>query len=719
LVRLKKEDKREYSKKDKKAKGGEKMKKSIFITFFSLSILLCFLYGFQRQQETIEPLEHEVTVELVVVEVFVTDKEGNFIDSLTKNDFEIFEDGKRVEIQYFAVVSPEKEFLVEEIPEEVQEAKIPIVPQKMKLVILFDNLNTYRFFLISQWPQIVEMFKALSGKVEETMVIELNREYGMRIIQPFTSDQSLLAEKISEFEVDIWREFEEHYLRSQMETLEKERRLSLMDRFIGHPEYLMYAFGQEARYLRRLRLGDSFSAFLAAVNYIRRFEGVKSVLMVSDGFHLEERGTGVVRIFDPFKVFGGKKIFEQREAFDEFIKLINEERLIFYAVSPKGLREFFSVNAPGYIPGRGVFSDEMEQWKKEIYSLQEIADKTGGLYLAGQKKFEDFIKEMGRDLTHFYDISYSPLKKRKKGYHKIEVRVKKPGLKVRHKKSYSDFTEAELEKKNLASAFLSPSFFKDIAFSCKTDFIALKGGYPQFWIRLDIPLDQFKKNQYVTPPDETALLFGINEWSENRVHTGGRMVGIKKAVEEDIDSLYRAFITSIVKIKPGDYETRIILRESGDRIGGWEDTIKIPNIKKWRSLSLINSIFGFVKEMEEENINRFSFSIGDGSLLLSRYKLYPFVENVFKIESETAIFLQIYNPEKLRDVILQYSLIGEENTTLNLSSEKIESHFDKDSKILNEVYLLDFQKIPPADYQLKIESSDGQIEKTVEIKVVS
>jgi len=369
--------------------------------------------------------------------------------------------------------------------------------------------------------------------------------------------------------------------------------------------------------------------------------------------------------------------------------------------------------------GGGIFKDEMKQWSKDIYSLQEIADKTGGLYLTGQKKYEDFIKEMGRDLTHFYDISYSPSKKRKKGYHKIEIRVKKPGLKVRYKKGYSDFTEAELEKKNLASAFLSPSLFRDIDFSCNIDFIALNRAYPQFWIRLNIPLDQFRKDQYVNYPEEMALLFGINEWSENRVHTGGRMVGIKEGVEEGLDSLYRAFITSIVKIRPGDYETRIILRESEDRIGGWEDTIRIPDIKEYSSLILLNSIFGFLKKEEKENKIPFSFSIGDGSLLLSQYRLYPFVENVFKEGYKIALFLQAYNPKKIKDLAFQYSLVDSENTRLNLPSEKIESHFDKDSKILNEVYLLDFKYFPPGDYQLYIKSSDGQVEQAAEIKVVS
>lgn len=81
--------------------------------------LVCLLHGFQKQEKTKKPLEHEVLVELVVVEVFVTDKEGNFIDNLTEDDFKIYEDGKKVEIYYFDIVlsfSGEKGILINRKP---------------------------------------------------------------------------------------------------------------------------------------------------------------------------------------------------------------------------------------------------------------------------------------------------------------------------------------------------------------------------------------------------------------------------------------------------------------------------------------------------------------------------------------------------------------------------------------------------------------------------
>jgi len=273
------------------------MKRNIVLVFFIVSISFCLLYAFQKQQE---PLEHEVTVELVVVEVFVTDKKGNFVGDLTKDDFEIYEDGKKVEIQYFAVVIPEKEIRKEEAIAEIEKRKEPQRPEEMKLVILFDNLNTNRWYLNSQWPQIQEMFKALSGNVEETMIMELNRRSGARIIQPFTSDQNLLSDVFSRFKVDMWKDFEKEVLKDQRIELAKEAQLPQQDRIIPNPEFIMMSLRKEEMYFRRQRLGDSLSAFLAAVNQIRRFDGIKSVLLVSDGFPVGGRGD-FVKIFDPFR----------------------------------------------------------------------------------------------------------------------------------------------------------------------------------------------------------------------------------------------------------------------------------------------------------------------------------------------------------------------------------------------------------------------------------
>ena len=225
------------------------MKKNTFTFFMALFFLFCLLHGFQRQKKAQKPLEHEVLVELVVVEVFVTDKEGNFVDNLTKENFEIYEDGKKVEIYYFDIEKPKKEIIKEEFEEKTVKVKKPLPPQKMKLAILFDDINTNRIYLNRQWPKIEEMFKALSDKVEETMIMELNRELGMRVIQPFTSDSDLLASKISELKFDLWQDIERDIRKREIETLEVEAAIPVEDRFHGNIEYVIRCLREEERFL--------------------------------------------------------------------------------------------------------------------------------------------------------------------------------------------------------------------------------------------------------------------------------------------------------------------------------------------------------------------------------------------------------------------------------------------------------------------------------------
>jgi len=710
----------------------KKLKKRIFVPFLSIWVLFLALYGFQSPQKQLKPLEHKVIVELVIVEVFVTDKEGNFVDNLAKDDFEIYEDGKQVKIQYFAVVKPEKEIPKEIVYEKIIETELPHRPKKMKLVILLDSINTNRIYLTRHWPQIQKMLKALFDKVEEIMIMDLSRSSGARVIQPFTSDKNLLSGIISEYLGDLWIDIERKFTDRQIEELEIEKmKQDQIERIISNPDDLINAFKEEEKYFRRLRLADSFSALLAAVNYIRRFEGIKSVLLISDGFHLDREmvvGSGgasesFVKIFDPFKLFGGKKYFEHHEAFERFLELINEEMIIFYGFSPKGIKPGFyeadSVIWKNMQDTESIFKEERKQWSKERYSVEKIAEATGGLYLDGEKKYENIVKEVGRDLTHFYDISYTPPQiARKAGYHKINVKVKRPGLIVRYKKGYSDFTEEEKERRNTASAFLAPSFFKDVTFFCKTDFVSLRGEDPLFWIRMHIPLGQFRSDQDMMSPEKLVMMFGINEWSDKKVHFGEIEIPIKDEIEKGAESLYRVFTTSGGKLKPGEYETRVILKQADDRIGGWETSVKIPDIKKNTPLSIINAIFCFLRESEKNKPISFSINKNDGSLQLSQYRLFPLAGEVINKGEKVALFLQIYDPEKIKEFSFEFSLFGDENFTLNIPADKIESLMDKESKILNEVYLLDLEQVFPGDYQLCVKSSDGRIEKRIEIKVI-
>src|SRR5687768_3898296 len=71
-------------------------------------VLLCSLLAaapaaLHAQTET-APAQYseEIEVRVIDVDVVVTDRKGNRLKNLTREDFELYEDGKRVDIAYFS-----------------------------------------------------------------------------------------------------------------------------------------------------------------------------------------------------------------------------------------------------------------------------------------------------------------------------------------------------------------------------------------------------------------------------------------------------------------------------------------------------------------------------------------------------------------------------------------------------------------------------------------
>jgi len=100
-----------------------------FLLTFLAQPILPELYSYAspiQKEKKQQPLQHEVTVTLKLVQVYVTDKKGNSVLDLNKEDFIVYDNGKNQEVTEF-----EKHILslplakTEIQPEIIQENKIP------------------------------------------------------------------------------------------------------------------------------------------------------------------------------------------------------------------------------------------------------------------------------------------------------------------------------------------------------------------------------------------------------------------------------------------------------------------------------------------------------------------------------------------------------------------------------------------------------------------
>jgi hypothetical protein len=96
------------------------MKKGLMFFLICFCPLFYWLYGIQQ-------VKHEVAVRLVLVDVIAT-KDGEFVKDLTVEDFEVKEDGKKIPINSFELISFEERELSIQEPKVLNPMQIQPMP---------------------------------------------------------------------------------------------------------------------------------------------------------------------------------------------------------------------------------------------------------------------------------------------------------------------------------------------------------------------------------------------------------------------------------------------------------------------------------------------------------------------------------------------------------------------------------------------------------------
>ena len=119
----------------------------------ALSLAAGLLPGLAQAQAPAEETEQtffeSIDVNVVNVEVYVTDRDGRRVQGLTRDDFQVLEDGKPVEITNFYAMSADTDGQVsqpaapveagEETAEEPAPAQAAPADQRLYLAIFLDN----------------------------------------------------------------------------------------------------------------------------------------------------------------------------------------------------------------------------------------------------------------------------------------------------------------------------------------------------------------------------------------------------------------------------------------------------------------------------------------------------------------------------------------------------------------------------------------------------
>src|SRR5207247_1586001 len=149
----------------------------------------------QQSQTTLPKLTETIDVKVINVDVVVTDKKGNAITGLTKDDFELFENGQPKLISNFYEVAGKKALNVSLAPAGPDRPADPPKEEisenlRRRIIFYIDNLSLMPFNRNRVFKEMKDFAKNILRPGDEAMIATFNRS--MKIRMPFTRDPSAI-----------------------------------------------------------------------------------------------------------------------------------------------------------------------------------------------------------------------------------------------------------------------------------------------------------------------------------------------------------------------------------------------------------------------------------------------------------------------------------------------------------------------------------------------
>jgi VWFA-related protein len=333
----------------------------------------------------------------VAVDVVVTRGQDEPVTSLSKQDFQILEDGKPQPIDFFeehtapalsgAALAP-----LAKMPPHVY-TNIPSVPQGDSVnVLLLDSLNTDREDQQYVHEQILEFLKTMKPDAR-IAIFALGSK--LRFIQGFTADSSLLqaALKDPKYGFSVEKPDSSRSIQDKQDDLEDVGRLAGMGMSKEGIEALQVSQAEFANYQADQRVAMTLEALQNIARYLAGVPGRKNLIWFSSSF--------------PISVFPSateKQPLGQTREYSVAIKktadLLTLSKVAVYPISAEGVigehlleaRNIFPYDLEGYTPdnrigastsqrpvgGFGPYAHEADARATKMAAMEELAADTGG-----------------------------------------------------------------------------------------------------------------------------------------------------------------------------------------------------------------------------------------------------------------------------------------------------------------------------------------------------
>ncbi|HEX6203264.1 MAG TPA: VWA domain-containing protein, partial [Thermoanaerobaculia bacterium] len=386
-----------------------------------------------------------VEVNVVNVEVFVTDRQGRRVSDLGREDFEVRVDGRPVAITNFyasaAAAAPQPAddaggiatigLPVASLPaaEAGTAAEVAAVAREQRL-----NLMVYVDHTFTRAANRKRLLDHLRGFLateldEHTWVMLVGYNGAVHVETPLTRDSQAIAAGLDALggyaggpgPLSMDR------VARVLQNSEEEAFPSLVSSFMQQEE-------------AKLRL--SVRALAESLALFAGLPGRKAVLHVSDGLPMEVMLAAQMMLGDEVLVSGLRN--GERRLYGDLVRTAQAHQIAFYPIDTRGpfgedyssaeLQPFATVESPDRSNAGFAAADTLNRQEP----LLEMAAATGGTAILNTFNFARALETVAIDFGSFYSLGFAAPHAGDGRRHAIDVRVKRPGLRVRHREGYVD-----------------------------------------------------------------------------------------------------------------------------------------------------------------------------------------------------------------------------------------------------------------------------------------
>ncbi len=371
-----------------------------------------------------------VDVDLVNLEVFVTDGDGQRVNDLQRQDFEIWVDGKQVEISnfYSEIIEPTPPATAgtpEELAAEPTSQPVVDEQRRLNLVVYVDHINIHPTNRQKALHQLEAFLPQRAQAGDRVMLVGHAR--GLTIEQPLTNDPELINSGL-----DRLRQAAAGGSRKGMEKRILRRRVSqaFLD---GDPDQAR-SFLEQYKQTVRNELQQSVQALETVLRALAAVPGRKALLYVSDGLE-QQPGADLEEQF-----FGGARLRDTGANIFQRISLAaNAAQITFYTLDARGAvgsasSSELSANQTGGANRTTIDAIRNENLQEPLIGMSE---PTGGRAFLGSGNVAGALETLSADFGSFYSLGYQATEAGHGQVHRVEVKVTRPGLRARHRTSYT------------------------------------------------------------------------------------------------------------------------------------------------------------------------------------------------------------------------------------------------------------------------------------------